>query len=1107
MQTAKKLLSLILCVLMCCSFASFSAFAENDTEFNAEAVATADSSVTSEITVDDISSDEFEETENISENVELTSYGEVELTATGLSGAGTSNSPYLIRTESDLLELSKSTDASFLSAYFQLQNDITLTTDNWSPIGINTSTPFKGTFDGNGHKINNVSIPENSYSYAGLFGVVTGTIKNLGVSSDIAGCSTAGALAGYVNEGTVEYCYSSGAVSSTSGNTGGLIGYIRNATVHDCYSVATSTNTDGSVGGLVGHIRSYDVCTIRDCYATGTVTGSSSNSGGIVGSKDGSGSNNILGCYYNSSTTKQSDTGKGFSITSSKMKTQDTFTAWDFDYVWAIDGSTNNGYPYLQLPITETKEDIELEGSGNEVDPYIITNETELIALARGELINSFTAYYQLANDITVNSDYWTPIGGNGRDYFSGTFDGNGHTISGIKLSQAAFEYSGLFGIVSGTVKNLGVDVKISGTGTAGALAGYVYEGTVEYCYSSGAVSGTSGYTGGLIGYIRNATVHDCYSVATVTNTNSNGNTGGLVGNMFSNNVCTIKDCYAAGTVTSASSYRSGGIVGSQGGGSNNVLGCYYNSSTTKQSDTGKGFSVTSAKMKSQNTFTAWDFDYVWEIDGSTNSGYPYLQLPITDTREDIELEGSGNEIDPYIITNETELIALARGELINSFTAYYQLANDITVTSDYWTPIGGNGRDYFSGTFDGNGHTISGIKLSQAAFDYSGLFGVVSGTVKNLGVDAKISGAETAGALAGYVNEGTVEYCYSSGAVSSTSGNTGGLIGYLYEATVHDCYSVATVTNTNSNGNTGGLVGNMFSNNVCTIKDCYAAGTVTSASSYRSGGIVGSQGGSSNNVLSCYYDNYSGSSTNKGTLVSTEAMKTQSTFTGWDFTTVWALSATKNNGYPYLQNVSTEIQAIAVTGITLDKSTLSVPVGRTAAIKANITPANATNKNVTWTSLNPNVATVNNGSVTGIAEGTAVIVALTEDGSFTATCTVTVTTPVAAAYPYEITALSLETEAGEALSSAPTGSNFIVNVELMEIQERSERDYLFVAVYDTDGSLLSMNYIKSDFVPNQVYNLGINIQAQTKPIGKIKTFVWDGFNGMDPLAETKELQ
>lgn len=470
-------------------------------------------------------------------------------------------------------------------------------------------------------------------------------------------------------------------------------------------------------------------------------------------------------------------------------------------------------------------------------------------------------------------------------------------------------------------------------------------------------------------------------------------------------------------------------------------------------------------------------------------------------------LSGAGTSNSPYLIRTESDLLELSRSTDASFLSAYFQLQNDITLTTANWSPIGINTSTPFKGTFDGNGHKIKNVSIPENSYSYAGLFGVVTGTIKNLGVSSDIAGGSTAGALAGYVYEGTVEYCYSSGAVSSTSGYTGGLIGYLREATVHDCYSVATVTNTGSNGNTGGLVGYMYSYNVCTIKDCYAAGTVTSTSSYRSGGIVGYQNGGSNNVLSCYYDNYSGSSTNKGTLVSTEAMKTQSTFTGWDFNTVWALSATKNNGYPHLQNVSTEIQTIAVTGITLDKATLSVPVGRTAAIRANITPANATNKNVTWTSSDSRIATVNNGSVTGIAEGTAVIVALTEDGSFTATCTVTVTAPVAAAYPYKITALSLETEAGEALSSAPAGSNFIVNVELMEIQERSERDYLFVAVYDTDGSLLSMNYIKSDFVPNQTYNLGINIQAQTKPIGKIKAFVWDGFNCMDPLAETKELQ
>lgn len=208
----------------------------------------------------------------------------VSLMATSLSGAGTSNSPYLIYNKNDLLQLSASTDTTFLSAHFQLQNDITLTSDNWSPIGINKSTPFKGTFDGNGHIINNVNIPENSYSYAGLFGVVTGTIRNLGVASDIEGVSTAGALAGLLYGGTVEYCYSTGAVSSTSGYTGGLIGYSEDSTIHDCYSMASATNTStsGSVGGLSGYLYAHsNNTTVKDCYATGAVTGSCKNIGGL----------------------------------------------------------------------------------------------------------------------------------------------------------------------------------------------------------------------------------------------------------------------------------------------------------------------------------------------------------------------------------------------------------------------------------------------------------------------------------------------------------------------------------------------------------------------------------------------------------------------------------------------------------------------------------------------------------------------------------------------------------------------------------------------------------------------------------------------------------
>ena len=85
-------------------------------------------------------------------------------------------------------------------------------------------------------------------------------------------------------------------------------------------------------------------------------------------------------------------------------------------------------------------------------------------------------------------------------------------------------------------------------------------------------------------------------------------------------------------------------------------------------------------------------------------------------------------------------------------------------------------------------------------------------------------------------------------------------------------------------------------------------------------------------------------------------------------------------------------VQAIAVTGVTLDQASISVKVNSTATLKAIITPDNATNKNVTWSSDKPGIAAVNNGTVTGIAEGSATITVTTEDGNKTASCQVSVT-------------------------------------------------------------------------------------------------------------------
>ena len=89
----------------------------------------------------------------------------------------------------------------------------------------------------------------------------------------------------------------------------------------------------------------------------------------------------------------------------------------------------------------------------------------------------------------------------------------------------------------------------------------------------------------------------------------------------------------------------------------------------------------------------------------------------------------------------------------------------------------------------------------------------------------------------------------------------------------------------------------------------------------------------------------------------------------------------------------SANVAPVHATGVTLDKTSASVKQGKTITLTATVAPADAVNKNVTWSSNNPSVATVSNGVVTGVATGNAKITVTTEDGSHTASCTVTVTT------------------------------------------------------------------------------------------------------------------
>lgn len=535
---------------------------------------------------------------------------------------------------------------------------------------------------------------------------------------------------------------------------------------------------------------------------------------------------------------------------------------------------------------------------------------------------NDLSGVYYLQNDIDLSSySEWTPLG-TGTDtgqYFSGIFDGQGHTISGLTMSGNGYTYSGLFGVSRGIIKNVNVSVTIKDAATAGGLVGYLYySGTVENCSLSGSVEG-NGDIGGLIGKAESSDndilIRNCYSMANATNTSSNEDDGcgGLVGEIYGRwNTVKVICSYAAGKVTKTGTTGVGGIVGktSTYNGNYTINSSYYCTDTTEQSDTTRGFGIDEDKMKMQGTYANWDFDNIWDINSSINNGYPYLKL--TGEYNTFELDGSGTSRDPYIITSEAELAAVARGEITNNFTSCYELGDDITLTSDYWTPIGGNGMPIFSGTFDGAGHTIYNVNICALGYQDEGLFGKVTGKVENLSVSANIVNANTAGGITGILQNGSIENCCLTGNVSGKN-DVGGLVGYVLadgqDTSISNCYSNTITANSslNEGDGCGGLIGDIYGRfNTAKVIYSYATGRVTKAGTTGIGGIIGYSHTYNGSVTieNSYFDNYNGSSTDKGTYVTTEDMKKQSTYSGWDFDTVWAISSSINSGYPYLHAI-----------------------------------------------------------------------------------------------------------------------------------------------------------------------------------------------------------
>ena len=244
----------------------------------------------------------------------------------------------------------------------------------------------------------------------------------------------------------------------------------------------------------------------------------------------------------------------------------------------ATDWQAGGEYTYTVSLAAAKDPGYTIEGNGS----YTVTSADGLMNVA--ELVNGGKTDINitLEKNIDLTGKDWTPIGTDYDNSYKGTFDGGGHTITGLTFTTND-EYAGLFGWLNraSTVKNVVMEgVQITSNqiygGSIGGVVGYSW-GTIENCSVSGSVSGTV-YVGGVVGAQIDGSITGCSSSATVKGM---VDVGGVAGQ--TNSSATLTACYATGNVTleidPKKNIAGGGLVGMNAGSS--LLACYATGNVT----------------------------------------------------------------------------------------------------------------------------------------------------------------------------------------------------------------------------------------------------------------------------------------------------------------------------------------------------------------------------------------------------------------------------------------------------------------------------------------------------------------------------------------------
>ena len=862
-------------------------------------------------------------------------------------GTGTEEDPYEVAT-AEQLDLVR----DHLDAHYVQIEDIDLTDylaeggagynggEGWIPIGIfnqyNSSVSFTGSYDGDGYTITGLTINRPSRDDQGLFGCAVGAdLTDIHfIAPLVEGDEVAGSLVAKSYSVITDCSASSVAIYCEDDSAGGLVGE-NYGTITNCSATGTVKCDYANVGGLVGYNSktgtdsdSYHAGLIQNCYSDAEVTYLNAGeqelekAGGLVGNNSGG---SIQNCHATGNVTGNEYAG-GLIGHSWKGTVTDCYATGDVNGISDYDGGSSH---YVGGLIGESSNNNVVKdcwASGK------VIGQSEMGGLAGHN-----------ASTCTIESCY---------------------VAETDSLVSGSNQVGGLVGDNGGTITKSYTKNTVSGGSYLGGLCGYSSSGIIEFCYSDSTVTGTGGAdsAGGLCGGIQNTFVHDCYAEGTVS---SYREAGGLCGYLSVG--ASVQNCYSTGIVTG--SLDVGGLVGKKTTSETlpTVTASFYNQDTSGQSDdSGKGSPLTTAQMTAQSSFSGWDFTAgtgVWTTDSSPAS-YPYLQWQSDDIPyppSDFD-GGTGTASDPYEVATAEQL-----DKVRDHLDAHFIQTADIDL-SDYlvsggagynegkgWQPIG-SALSPFSGSFDGEGFRISGLKIDRpeethigmfgdaagsanlseiymVAADVSGkqviggLVGLNSGAIRNCSITGSVESVVTgssaeafAGGLVGSSFDGLIESCYVDCTVSSGAYYTGGLVGQNgIDSEVRQCFARGSVNSAKSiagglagrnageindsystasvNGETfvGGLAG--YADSTSSIANCYAAGRVNGSSN--EGGIVG--GNNSGTVTECYYDSVTTgqSDSGKGAGLDSAEMRDQDSFSAWDFADVWTMDSVS---YPYLQ-------------------------------------------------------------------------------------------------------------------------------------------------------------------------------------------------------------